>query len=62
MPALNVVVLTHAEKAAVQRLQQHVQRHFGMDLARYLVMELQEGRVLVLDRDSIEFRGLTTWH
>lgn len=60
-PTLHLAALTPSEQSVVRQFEQYVRKTYGMSLAVYLLLELEEGRATVLDKKSNEYKTMTRW-
>lgn len=60
-PTLHTATLNPQEHAMLRQFERHVRKTYGMSLAVYLLLELEDGRVTVLERRSPEYKAMTKW-
>ena len=60
-PTLHTASLSPSEMSVVRQFDQYIRKTYGMPLAVYLLLELEEGRAFAIDRKSPEYKGMTRW-
>jgi hypothetical protein len=58
---LHTATLNPAEHAIVRRFEAFIRKTYGMSLATYLLLELEDGHAAVLDRKSVDYKVMTRW-
>lgn len=58
---LHMATLSPSETSTMRQFESWVRKQYGMSLATYLLLELEEGRATVLDKKSPEYRSMTRW-
>jgi hypothetical protein len=58
---LHTATLNPFERALVRRFEDYIRKTYGMSLATYLLLELEDGHATVLDRKSVDYKVMTRW-
>lgn len=60
-PTLHMATLGPHERSILKQFEVYIRKTYGMSLAVYLLLELEDGRASVLEKTSAEFKGMTKW-
>ena len=58
---MHLATLSSAERNLMKEFERFIRKTYGMSLATYLLLELEDGRAYVLDSKSVEHKIMTRW-
>lgn len=61
MTQLHTTSLTPFERTQLKQFDTYIRKTYGMSLATFLLLELEDGRAFVLERSSVEYKGMMRW-